>query len=75
MRCRSAPASSCDPLGAEVLYEVWIENAELAAVLKELGYDSGEVNLKVCFEDASKKSQVREEIIFDVDKAQWQHLK
>jgi hypothetical protein len=61
-------------LAPGALNEVWIKNADLAAKLKEkeLGYDSGEVNLKVSVPDASQKPHVSDdEIIFDVDKQEW----
>jgi hypothetical protein len=61
-------------LAPGALNEVWIKNADLAAKLKEkeLGYDSGEVNLKVSVPDASQRPHVSDdEIIFDVDKKEW----
>jgi hypothetical protein len=51
------------------LTEVWIENTDLADELKQLGYKSGDVKLKISVPNASRRPYVSKKIIFDVDSA------
>jgi len=56
-------------LGRGKLSEVWIENAELAAKLKELRYESGEVKLKINVPNTTGRPYLSKKITFDVDNA------